>query len=597
MADLTAPRYLKEGLLAVSVVGTLVPEYHRLVGMDDMGMQFSAAARIVVLWGGLLAAAYIRPAPLRWMSALLLALSAYLMAVFEHSTTQFLTYDSFITMANSTGAETDALVQNQAAFIAAAGPTLLLLLAMGLPPRGKAHCLPTWAAAGAPWLAALALAGILFVRGGESVAAQPPSLTPIAYLSLAGYEAATGEIGTRQPVRLRRNSPPRSRNIVLIVDESIAGQYLDINSAAGVPTPLSRVWPGIDINNYGLAVSVTNCSVSSNVTLRYGGTRADYRRIIATQPSVWAYARKAGLRTVYLDGQGEDGQLLNFMTEDERAEIDDFVQFGDVNLVERDMAIAHALARELADPRPKFILINKSGAHFPIQAKYPDAYLRYRPAMERGGQYRDILIGNQLGFKGTPQDWRRYRNSYRNTLLWTVGAFFDTVLRSDLSETTLIYTSDHGQNLHEDGSAGLYTHCGPAPVPAEAVVPLIVIEGRNASRLNWPRDLTRNHDRSSHFMIFPTLLALMGYEQDARYGRPLNAPSADPGTFNTLYNARLNRDPKWRRVDLARIAPPPTSDGASAAIPPDQMPVGHRGRPINAVVLAARQEARNSAAR
>lgn len=562
-------RYLKEGLLALSILLALPAIRAHFVDIDGLSAQVGYIGRLAVLWIALLAAAFIRPAPLRWLTALMLSISAFVLTTFERATTQFLTYDAFITMMNSHGAETDALVQNQMAFIGAAGPTLVLLFAVGLAPRRRTERLPSWLLAVAPWLATAGLAGILFVRGGDGAAGQPPSFTGMAYLALASYEAATGEIGERQPVQLPHERRPRSRNIVLIVDESIAGQYLDINSANGVPTPLSRPWSGIDIHNYGLAISVTNCSVSSNVTLRYGGTRSDYRRIIATQPSIWAYARKAGLRTVYLDGQMNGGTLANFMTEAERAEIDRFAQFDKVNVDARDMAIADELKRELADPRPKFILVNKNGAHFPIQDKFPAGYLHYRPALSRSGEFDKVLAGQQPGFKGTPAEWVRYRNSYRNTLLWTVGAFFDTVLRNaDLSNTTIIYTSDHGQNLHEDGSPGLYTHCGPDPLPAEGVVPLVVVEGNRASGLDWQRDIARNRDRSSHFMIFPTLLTLMGYDRAAsasRYGKPLTEASVDPGTFNTLFNARLNREPTWLPVDRRRISAPPESDGATAA--------------------------------
>jgi hypothetical protein len=424
--------------------------------------------------------------------------------------------------------------------------------------------------AAAPLLATAGLTGILFVRGGDGAAGLPRSYTPIAYLALSGYEAMTGGIGTRQSVSLSRVGRARSRNIVLMVDESIAGQYLDINSPRGVATALSRPWPGIAIHNYGLAVSATNCSISSNVTLRYGGTRDDYQRIIATQPSIWAYAREAGLRTVYLDGQMAGGRLTNFMTKAERGEIDSFVQFGDLPAEQRDMAIAQRLLRELADPRPKFILVNKSGAHFPIQDKYPDRFRYYRPALAR--DLVDVFhTGKQPGFHGSPQDWLRYRNSYRNAVMWNVGAFFDRLLRhGHFADTTLIYTSDHGQNLHEDGSAGLYTHCGPKPVPEEGVVPLVVIEGGNASGIDWRRDIAHNRDRSSHFMIFPTLLELMGYgpaASEKRYGRPLNAPSLDPGSFNTLFNARLHRKPTWLTVDRTRIRQPLLSDSMTAAHP------------------------------
>src|SRR3546814_7995979 len=89
--------------------------------------------------------------------------------------------------------------------------------------------LSRWLVAATPWLATCALTGLLFLRGGDGARGQPPSFTPIAYLTLAGYENATGDIGKRQSVRLRQARRPLSRNIILIVDESVAGQYLDIN--------------------------------------------------------------------------------------------------------------------------------------------------------------------------------------------------------------------------------------------------------------------------------------------------------------------------------------------------------------------------------
>lgn len=356
--------------------------------------------------------------------------------------------------------------------------------------------------------------------------------------------------------------------MVLIVDESVAARYLDINAAGGVPTALSRVRSGVEIHNYGVAASITNCSVGSNMTLRYGGTRSDYQRINAVQPSIWAYARKAGLRTVYIDAQRTGGALQNMMTASERAEIDSFIQFDDVPVEQRDMAAARVLIAQLADPRPKFVLINKVGAHFPVHDKYPDDHLHHLPAMPRGNFRHIADTGETLGFTGSPQEWRRYRNSYRNTIAWKVGAFFDKLLRdADFTDTTLIYTSDHGQNLHERGDPGLYTHCSPTPQPEEGAVPLVIIDGAPGSGMDWKRNHARNRDRSSHYMIYPTLLALMGYDRDAteaRYGRPLDAPSIDPMSFNTLFNARLNRKPTWLKVDPTRLAKPPASDVARA---------------------------------
>src|SRR3546814_4503112 len=81
--------------------------------------------------------------------------------------------------------------------------------------------------------------------------------------------------------------------------------------------------------------------------------------------------------------------------------------------------------------------------------------------------------------------------------------------------------------------------------------------------MDWRRDVAHNHNRSSHYMIFPTLLELMGYDPSAvekRYGRALNEASHDPVSFNKLFNARLNRKPQWVTIDPANVVQPPRAD-------------------------------------
>lgn len=556
-------RHRKEWLLAGCVLAAVPAIADRIAGIDGAAAIGSYLALLGLLWAALISAAYIPLALLRWATALLLAVSAFYMQVFEGVTTQFMTYDAFINLMNSAAFAGDALAQNRAAFLAELPGALLLLAAVGIAPQRRLP-LPGRMAMLAPWTGAAALTGLLFLRGGDGARGLPQSFTPIAYLALAGYEDATGHLGPREPVRLPLAGRPLSRKIVLIVDESIAGQYLDINSPEGVPTPLSRPWPGIGIHNYGLAASITNCSVGTNVTLRHGGTRTDYQRINATMPPVWAYARKAGMQTVYIDAQRTGGALQNLMTEEERRQIDRFVQFDRVPVEQRDMAAAEALIRELADPAPKFILVNKVGGHFPVHSKYPDVYTAYRPALPRGGSTGITDTGSREGFGGSAEDWRRYRNAYRNTLLWNVGAFFERLLtRADLAGATLIYTSDHGQNLHELGNPGTFTHCSADPAPEEGAVPLLVIEGTRASGIDWSGNLASHRNRTSHYRIFPTLLALMGYDSAAAgkvYGQPLMATESDPNTFNTLFNARLNREPEWLAIDVDRLQRPPASD-------------------------------------
>ena len=160
--------YVREVLLALCFLSALPAIVNRSADLVGPVPHAGYLFLLIILWGGLLGAAYTPPAILRWITAFLLAGAAYYMLVFERVTTEFLTYDAFINMLHS------------AAFIGAT-----------------------------PWLAMFALTGLLFLRGGDGARGQPPSFAPIAYLTLAGYEKATGNIG--EPVRSTSVGPPAAQ--------------------------------------------------------------------------------------------------------------------------------------------------------------------------------------------------------------------------------------------------------------------------------------------------------------------------------------------------------------------------------------------------
>src|SRR3546814_1415362 len=92
----------------------------------------------------------------------------------------------------------------------------------------------------------------------------------------------------------------------------------------------------------------------------------------------------------YIYSQRTGGALQNMMTDEERALIDNFVQFDDVPVEQRDRAAARELIRELADHRPKFIFVNKIGrAH--VRTPVTNAHLVCRLLLEKK-QYECTLI-------------------------------------------------------------------------------------------------------------------------------------------------------------------------------------------------------------
>ncbi|MEZ5693967.1 MAG: sulfatase-like hydrolase/transferase [Altererythrobacter sp.] len=531
-----------------------------------MGGVTAAMAYLVLTaacWTAIVLAAYQPRAWLRWLWGISLTATGYVLLVYEHASHHFMTYDVFVSMIYSVSAADEALAQNGRAFLSAIWQSLVIGLGVAIKPR-RIPALPPRLLAGGPWLILGALTAMLFVRGGEGGRGLPAGMTGTAYSILALYEEVTRDRSERLPATAKPTRDPLVRNIVLMIDESIAPQYLGINDARGVPTPLSAPPDGVSVQNFGIAAAIAGCSTGVNLTLRHGGTRDNYQTTNSRHAAIWAYAKAAGLHTVYIDGQRVNGLKGNQVGKHELENIDRVIQFPDVAVVDRDIAIAHELARQLDDPTPKFILVNKVGAHFPVHDKFPDRMAKYKPILPRGRWGSVSDTGSRAGFGGTPEEWRRYRNSYRNTLLWNVGEFWRVLFsEADLSQTSIIYTSDHGQVLHEDGSPGTTTHCSADPPAEEGAVLLLAVEGKGASGLDWGRWAAANRNRSSHYMIFPSLLRMMGFAADdirENYGPSLLEKSTDPMTFNRLFNARLGRKPEWRQVEPAKLIRPPESD-------------------------------------
>ncbi|MFN3387932.1 MAG: sulfatase-like hydrolase/transferase [Allosphingosinicella sp.] len=556
--------YVKPILIALYLAsgGAAVAERAGALGPTPGLLLYAGLFALLAL--ALLATAWIRPAAVRLVHGLVLAVAAGFLGAYAAVSGDFLHYDAFLTMVGSTDSSADALVQHWRPIAGGIAPAILLFAAIAWPPPRPAR-LPQPLLIGAAPLAVALLAGIFYLRGGDGGRGLPAPFPPLAYAALSAWERAADDVGPRKAVSMRPAALDQRRDIVLIVDESVAGHYLDINHPGGARSGLADPPPGISIYNYGLAASITHCSLGTNQTLRYGGTREDYRRINAVMPSIWDYARKAGYHTARIDAQLNGGARGSATMAGELDGIGTLHQPGDTPVRDRDMAAADRIAELTRNGRADFVIVTKVGAHFPVHDKYPDAFMRYHPALPRG-RFLDISdTGSRAGFGGSPQEWRQYRNAYRNTLEWNVGAFFDRLFaKADLDAAIILYTADHGQDLHEDGRPGFTTHCTPAPQPSEGAVPLVVIDP--SSGIGWVRNLAANRNRASHYNIFPTLLALMGYKEGdvaPVYGRSLLQKTQDDLTFNARFHARLGKEPVWVPIDPARLpSPDPAADAA-----------------------------------
>jgi lipid A ethanolaminephosphotransferase len=387
--------------------------------------------------------------------------------------------------------------------------------------------------AAAPALPIALIAGLLAVEAGKGTRALPEQFAPLSMLLVAGVQQPLALGAERETVSHAPEHPALARHVFLVIDESVRADFLDPNGARGVtPFLASRA---AELANFGYAVSGSNCSLFANLILRYGGTRDSLARTLRSGPSLWAWARAAGLRTVYVDAQLAGGHLQNGMTLGERALIDEFVQLGDAPIETRDARAAQVLVELARDPRRSFALVSKWGSHFPYARNYPPEAEASRPALGP-----DDAIG---------PDRERLLNAYRNSVRWTTDRFFEHLLAAELGSSVVLYTSDHGQNLLD---RGVVTHCNSSdPHPLEGVVPLLVLAGPAELRARFAAAASARLDRSSHFEIFPTVLELMGFAADrARYGPSLLDPEPPSGERAFTYGPVIGLAPEidWRAV-------------------------------------------------
>jgi lipid A ethanolaminephosphotransferase len=509
---------LKVALLAGFVFWTNAGVWRRLTELFSR-QAWPELTVFVGLWlcalAGLGIAAFLRGAGVRWAWSFVLCLSAALGVLAHQVSGHHLSYHEVLLYWHERAFWGGAMELYSQHVVHALLTTVPGILGIVLPP-GRAG-IKLRAAALLPLLPACLITGLVVARQGGGTTALPEQYTPAALLAAALLDDPFADLAeTRRAPDLPLSGRRPARHIVLVVDESVRPDFLDINLQRGLTPSLVRREDLLV--NFGYAAAGNNCSLFSNLILRFGAVAPDVGKNLVAAPSIWAFARAAGYRSVYIDAQVERERLQNGMTLVERRDIDELLRPFEVPGPERDFWIADHLVQTLDTDQPQFVFINKRGAHFPYTHVYPPEAAVFSPSMQAGeavGTSRERLV-----------------NAYKNAIHWNVDGFFQRLLAQLPAETVILYTSDHGQNLMD---AGLVLQCNARdPHFLEGVVPILAITGSTELRTLLGAAVPSNRDRASHFEIFPTLLVLMGFEHEAvraRYGGSLMDPIERPQAF------------------------------------------------------------------
>lgn len=303
----------------------------------------------------------------------------------------------------------------------------------------------------------------------------------------------------RQIIKYQAQNLPNN-NIVLIIDESISGNHLSLNGYSRPTTPfLDELDKKGFIQNWGLGVSGTTCSITSNKLLLTGITELpDTKMQLLNNPIIFQYAKAMGYKTFYFDGQMDN---LWSLSDFDQQFIDEYLpkeKLQTNNDFEIDGEIARRIREIAGSSTGNFIWVNKRGTHIPYQRAYPNSEEIWSPVF-----FADPIPT----FSNAEEERKAYVNSHDNAVRFNLNLFFTNLFQEGVNENTLyFYTSDHGQNLKDVTSQG--SHCGDTP--QQVVVPMFLISNTK----NLPKIDTGY--KSSHSNIFPTLLDLMNFPESER---------------------------------------------------------------------------------
>lgn len=411
-------------------------------------------------------------------------------------------------------------------------------------------------------LTILLIAALCWTHGGTGTNGYPAYLRPAAYWSAIALDNVMSRSLEPIPPQGVAVESEAAKKIVFVVDESVVSDVFGSD-------PSLRIDPRLGALekykfDFGAAASGANCSASSNRLLQTGPRFEHANQDLAKYPWIWEYAKKAGYTTIYIDAQDTRDILHNGMTARERAFIDQVIVANPGLVSNNDRLAGERLAKLVRTPDKAFIYINKVGAHFPYDSKYPATAAPYQPVLGIAGNlFEAHLQGQSTSLRSSLADNAgtiRFKNSYRNAVEWNLNSFFAAIQDDSWLRTgVLIYTSDHGQNIFRElGRTNTHCSSGTDAAPSEGRVPLFFMTGMPQWSGIFADAANRNYGLESHFNIFASLLAFMGYSSADRpdlRDPPVWSRISPPANFLHTYTELESRFGGYSKFITLCLAP------------------------------------------
>ncbi|GAA4325611.1 phosphoethanolamine--lipid A transferase [Pigmentiphaga soli] len=324
-----------------------------------------------------------------------------------------------------------------------------------------------------------------------------------------GLDARPGPAWARQP---------RKSLVVFVVGETARADHFGLNGYARDTTPELR---RLGVLNFG---RVSSCGTSTAVSVPCmfsGFPRADYSdRKAKTHEGLLDVLQRAGVEVFWRDNNSDcKGACLRVPHDTVDARRNDARCDGETCY---DEVMLDGLQQYIdAKQDNVFIVLHSIGSHGPAYyRRYPAAFQKFSPVC-RSNQFSQCTHEELI-------------NAYDNTIAYTDHFLAQVVAllqrNAAQRDTAMVYVSDHGESLGENG---LYLHAAPYAIAPEAQthVPMVMWLSPEAQR-DWGIDrrclAARGDAPFSHDNVFHTFLGLFDV-QTALYRPALDmaAPCRD----------------------------------------------------------------------
>lgn len=307
---------------------------------------------------------------------------------------------------------------------------------------------------------------------------------------------------------------------VMVVGETARAHNFSLYGYPRNTNPLLSKTPGIKA--FPNVTTQSNTTHKSVPMLLSAASAEDFERLFH-EKGILAAFKEAGFHTVFISNQLPNHSFIDFLGE--QADEHYFLKKEDAsqgNHYDEDLLQKLDEILPLADAsssahyhyhyRKLFVVLHSYGSHFNYQERYPRSFAYFKPDSKS---------------EAKPENRRDLLNAYDNTIRYTDCILHGIIERLqkwegvqtktdgvyDQPTSAMLYTSDHGENIFDDGRC-LFLHAAPKASDYELHVPFIIWTSDGFSK-QYPDILkalgeNRSKQVQSSLSAFHTMLGIGG---------------------------------------------------------------------------------------